>query len=260
MLLLLLLGGCGPAVVLENPAGWPGEFAGRKLYHTPNAYIYATSEAAAGEIDRRMVDVAGDFETASGAASTKGLFFVVDTGDPSLFPDADKLWDAMARAAAKAKERGQAVVFDLGSSREEADEKLQELGLQSDELLMMGTIVLSDDILAETLGLPPCVAETAPWAMTMPTGGAFRSFGGKMIRRMLKKEGLGMQLVALPWMPLIEGAMADMSVATSRITLFQTLAHQATDWAAEERDKCVGEYADRQMKKAMGLLGALAGG
>lgn len=88
--LLTVLGssfGCGPtkpAVLLATPANVPEAFNGRKLYHTPQALIYARSEAAAGEADRWVLDVKKYIERIYHRELEKGVVVVMDPRDPPV--------------------------------------------------------------------------------------------------------------------------------------------------------------------------------
>ena len=98
--------GCAPAVVLENPAEWPEEYAKRRLHNTPNAFIYAGSDGAAGEADRLVIAVAKDFETMTGRKAKKGLVFVTDKNDEPLVRNLKKLIDLEIRKGALKKRAG----------------------------------------------------------------------------------------------------------------------------------------------------------
>src|SRR6266571_3175646 len=87
LLLLLAACGCGPAVVGPAPAGWPAEVNGRRLYNTPSAYVYATSDLAAGEADQAVRSAAAEIVRAGGEPG-KGVVIVTDLGDGPLGNDA----------------------------------------------------------------------------------------------------------------------------------------------------------------------------
>ena len=52
---------CAPTKLLDPPAGWPVEWKSRKLFNTPNAYIYAGNDAAAGQVDEIAARVNREF-------------------------------------------------------------------------------------------------------------------------------------------------------------------------------------------------------
>lgn len=79
--------GCGPQppkIVLEAPPDVPAEYNGRKLFHTPQAYIYARNKEAAGEADRWVTDVKKYIKRNYKCELEKGLVVVMDPGDPPV--------------------------------------------------------------------------------------------------------------------------------------------------------------------------------
>lgn len=84
---LTVFAGCGPRppkVVLDAPGGMPRDLAGRQLFHTPQAYIYARSDLAAGEVDRMVKDVATYIEREHDRELGKGLVIVMDPQDAPI--------------------------------------------------------------------------------------------------------------------------------------------------------------------------------
>ncbi|MHC4272804.1 MAG: hypothetical protein ACYSUR_03940, partial [Planctomycetota bacterium] len=77
----------GPQTRLDPPAGWPLQWAERSLYHTPNAYIYASSDGAAGEADRFVGGQARSFRRQHDRDPAKGLVVVTDKGDSPYTED-----------------------------------------------------------------------------------------------------------------------------------------------------------------------------
>lgn len=85
--LFLIAAGCGPQppkVLLDTPENVPAEYNGRKLYHTPQAYVYARSDEAAGEADRWVIDVKKYIKRNYQRELEKGLVVVMDPGDPPV--------------------------------------------------------------------------------------------------------------------------------------------------------------------------------
>lgn len=82
-----ILVGCGPQapkVVLEKPEGVATEYDGHKLYHTPQAFIYARNDESAGEADRWVIDVKKYIKRNYDRDLEKGLVVVMDPGDPPV--------------------------------------------------------------------------------------------------------------------------------------------------------------------------------
>jgi hypothetical protein len=79
--------GCGPAkpqVVLDAPENYPAKLGDRKLYHTPQAYIYARSETAAGEADGWLKEVKKYVKREYKRDMDKGVVVVMDPVDAPL--------------------------------------------------------------------------------------------------------------------------------------------------------------------------------
>jgi hypothetical protein len=84
--------GCGPQppkVVLNTPLDIPADYHGRKLYHTPQAYIYARNDVSAGEADRWVIDVKEYIKRNYQRELEKGLVVVMDPGDPPIAQSLD---------------------------------------------------------------------------------------------------------------------------------------------------------------------------
>lgn len=84
ILLMSVCAGCGPKppkVLLDSPAELPADLGEKKLFHTPQAYIYARDELAAGEMDRMVADVASYVKRKHGRELGKGLVLIMDPKD-----------------------------------------------------------------------------------------------------------------------------------------------------------------------------------
>lgn len=82
-----IMAGCGPkppSVLLETPAQLPADLGEKKLFHTPQAYIYARDELAAGEMDRMVKDVASYVKRKHGRELGKGLVLIMDPKDAPI--------------------------------------------------------------------------------------------------------------------------------------------------------------------------------
>jgi hypothetical protein len=78
------LTGCGPTRLLPTPPGWPREIEGRRLYHTPQALIYAPSASSAGWADRYLQEHVPPIEERFGVTITPGVIFVMQPGDQPM--------------------------------------------------------------------------------------------------------------------------------------------------------------------------------
>lgn len=87
ILLMSICAGCGPRppkVLLDSPAEMPADLGEKKLFHTPQAYIYARDELAAGEMDRMVKDVASYVKRKHGRELGKGLVLIMDPKDAPI--------------------------------------------------------------------------------------------------------------------------------------------------------------------------------
>lgn len=81
LLVVVMLAGCAPAGLQRIPPDWPHDVEGRALYVTPRAFIYATSPAAAGWMDRYLNQRVPQIEKRFGVSLGRGVVIVVSPGD-----------------------------------------------------------------------------------------------------------------------------------------------------------------------------------
>lgn len=264
--LLLLVGGvpaivgCAPAVVLEAPADWPKEYAHRRLFNTPNAFLYAGSEEAAGEADRLIIAVARDFEKLNGRKPKKGLVFVTDAKDDFLVPNLREL--VAAAKAMKALQPDKTPAKDDPLAKwDETEKKMKTLGMEMDALLKALPIPLPKDGLLLMLNLPKNVTDGADWAMAMPTKAAVRDVVQKLIGAALKQQDTGPLAQAMAGLLMgmvnIERTVTDAFAVTRDLALYGMWVNAQADWSAEEKQKKIQAYAQRRQEETFG--GLLAG-
>ena len=76
--------GCGPKVLVPVSESWPLEIQGYKLYPTPQAYMYATTAATAGEIDRWLERELPRIEDRWEIQVGHGVAFAIRADDPAI--------------------------------------------------------------------------------------------------------------------------------------------------------------------------------
>jgi hypothetical protein len=84
---VLVASGCGPTppkVILETPKDFPAKLGERKLYHTPQAYIYARTDVAAGEADQWVKEVRDYVQRKYQRDLGKGVVIVMDPADEPI--------------------------------------------------------------------------------------------------------------------------------------------------------------------------------
>lgn len=255
MLPAIGLTGCGPAQLLDNPAGWPETLAGRRLYHTPNAYIYASSDAAAGEIDRQYQQIADDFHRQTGAeARGKPLLIVIDSDDPPLFEKVEDFYAIAVRQDPNASRDYTGVNIRLAESAEEYEAMIAEAGLRGDDLLAMMPLPLEKSDLADTLGMPPEAAREPAWAMAVPTRAATGWYGGKMAQIVFNRQNLVVRVLVFPFMPIIQSVSSDVAMAMVRARQFEAALAQRTEWCPEVLREHLAIYRRSGLQRALGIL------
>lgn len=234
-ILMSFAAGCAPAVVLDAPEHWPAEQAQRRLYHTPDAYIYASSGAAAGEADRLVRSVGRRFERVTGRAAPKCLLFVTDTHDEPPVDGIDALFE-MAEALGGDPGRN-AEVADARPDWPEQRAQAQESGLDLNLLIAAMPVPLTREQLIQTLGFPAGPAATVEAALIIPTRGAIRRFIHTTLEAALRQEEIGLaeRLLFAPLLPMVEGKVVEeMSRARDRV-LIERFVEAQTDWDEETR-------------------------
>ena len=192
---------CGPEIRLDPPAGWPQQWADRSLYHTPNAYIYASGNAAAGEADRFVDQRAQRFRRRYGRAPAKGLVIVTDKGDEALTPDLGSLAAIVA---------GEEVGLELeGLSEEEVERQLLLLegiassaGVDVSIVSFVEALPLGRQEMSSLIEIPADGTEAFGWAAAVPTRSASRDAVRTHARKLVKQHlGFFGAIAVAPFMP-----------------------------------------------------------
>lgn len=162
VLVLSIWAGCGPAgprEVLEAPQGFPESFSGRRLYHTPQAYIYAHSDTAAGDADRWVIDAKSYIKSRYKGELAKGVVIVMEPEDPPLARTVDEQISY---------ERDPAIMRTQPRKMKTAEEirtKLNEDGIPELPAVRSNPIPLTAQRL-QALGL---AVPESPWAVAVPS-------------------------------------------------------------------------------------------
>ena len=244
--------GCAPAKLLDPPAGWPVEWKNRKLYNTPNVYIYARNDAAAGQADALAERVIREFSRRTAGRSVKGLLLVTDLDEEPVVPDHKTYCNLMLSKAAA--ERGQTL------SAEELEERygkirqaMAEQGTDAEMELLMTPISLDRSDLSGTLGLERTVSESVDWAAAISTEALIVEANRKNMQGELKNREIGLVL-QMPLAPIImfEERLRNAKAFVARdVTLFRNLANQQQDWSEEKRQDETQAYMERKLNEAL---------
>jgi hypothetical protein len=193
---------CGPEMRLDPPQDWPQQWAQRSLYHTPNAYIYASGDAAAGEADRIVGRRAERFRQQYGRAPTKGLVIVTDKGDDALTPDLGSLVTIVA---------GDEIGFEVEGLSEDATERellliekvASSVGVDVRLVSFVAALPLGRQEMSNLIEIPADGTEAFGWAAAVPTRSASRHAVRKQAGKLVKQHlGFFGSIVVAPLMPL----------------------------------------------------------
>jgi hypothetical protein len=198
----LLLAACGPGLTLDPPAGWPQEWADRSLYHTPNAYIYASSDAAAGETDRFLARQAQAFRRQHDREPAKGLVVVTDKGDSPYTEDLLALAKIVAGDAVDQVPEG--ALEEIVESKQAMIEGVaSSLGISTDSVYAVAALPLDREAVSGLIGIPAEEKEAFGWAAGVPTRKASRQVVGAAARKYAREYlGAVLRIVAAPLLPL----------------------------------------------------------
>src|SRR5262245_39276291 len=161
---IVIFAGCGPThgppkVLLPAPGDMPAQAVGRQLFNTPNAYIYAHSDADAGEADRWVVDVKNYIKRNYQRDLEKGVVLVNSPTDPPLARTIEEEFalENDPTLMTTAPRRSQ--------SPEQIREKLNQEGL-SEEAFIRGCSVPLTSSKLQSMGIS---MNGATWAMAGPS-------------------------------------------------------------------------------------------
>jgi hypothetical protein len=196
-----LAAGCGPQTRLDPPAGWPLQWADRSLYHTPNAYVYASSDAAAGEVDRFVGAQAHVFRQQHGRDPAKGLVVATDKNDQPYTTDLLSLAKIIAGDAVE--QDGDESLEDFVESKQQMIEGVvSELGFSVNVVCQVAALPLDREEMSGLIGIPADANDTFGWAAAVPTRRASRQAVHSAARKYAKEYlGVVARIAVTPLIP-----------------------------------------------------------
>jgi hypothetical protein len=244
---LLAICGCAPAVLMEKPANLPAECIGRRFYHTPQAYIYASSPAAAGEIDRLVLSVASQFPVEKGTQIPKGLIIVTDVGDDSAF-DLDTVLAIAMRDAQKAGTSQPAT--QAARTLTEGRKELAKQGMDLSTLVDTAAFPITPELTAPRLTVEEATLRSIPWMLSMPTHGRVSQGCHALLAQVLKSKeiGVGQKLLIAPMLVTIEPRMVEMAAVQRETVLFKALAETQSNWSPEQRKAAAKAFEEARVR------------
>lgn len=234
-LLLGLGGGCGPMVVLDAPEHFPEKWLGRKLYHTPNAYIYASNPLAAGEADREVARVGKFLREKAGGTPGKGLVIVTDCWDEVIDSDLAFLSDHASRRQDRIEDKVEFSPTDLRALMQRKQRELAKEGVDFLKSFKQYPLRLDTETLASRFGFAPEALEEVDWAAAISTGAAIRQGYSERVWEWGDHPGPIHRLLHLIW-EIENDIWARKALPAERAgLLFEQLVMSQPQWTMEEK-------------------------
>jgi len=223
--------------LLELPRELPGELNGRRLWHTPRAYIYAADKAVAGETDRWIADLAGHLRRTYQSDLGKGLVIVVDKDEPAVVPSFDELVRLQRLAAEQSGESRDAL-----PTVEKQRAKLAESGM-SEELARRVNPVPLDDAALASAGLTGPLPVDTSWRMCCASSRLAESATWEFAPAALERKKGKAFVVMTAWaLPLAVPEAAKVFQLARDTLAFQMWATRRSDWTLERRQAEIDRY------------------
>lgn len=254
--ILITVSGCAPAVLKERPAAWPESWKGRRLFHTPRAYIYASSPEQAGQMDRIANEVTRDFERETHRTASKGLLLVTDLKDAPACADLEALLAAQKRSELTREKGRPPTDEELQKSREGLGDMKEKTGLELADAVGMIAISVNATELEQLLGFPSEVAREARWGAIFPTDALIAAKCSKVMSAAMEKSKMGpvARLAMAPLMLSIQPRIVEMMGVTRQAVLFEQMARQQADWSEQQVAKFAEAYSEGKLGRVASAL------
>ncbi len=243
---------CAPVTLLDSPVGWPIEWKNRKLFNTPNAYIYAGNDAAAGQADEIAARVRREFQKRTGGRLVKGLLLVNDIGEQPVIADHRTYTNLMLNRSAAA--RNQALTdAQLDAQYARIRQTMDEQGTQADMELLMTPITLARTDLIRMLGFDRNVTDSVAWTTVISTARLIEYANRENMQSELHNRKIGVVL-QVPLAPIIlfEERLRNAKAFVARdVAVFRNLAQQQADWSEVKRQDEMLAYMERKLNETL---------
>ncbi len=251
----VLFGGqlaCAPAKLLDPPAGWAVEWKSRKLFNTPNAYIYAGNDAAAGQADELAKRVSREFQKRTDGRPVKGLLLVNDVGEEPVIADHQAYTKLMLTRSAAG--RNQALTdAELEAQYAGIRQTMADQGTQAEMELLMTPVSLGRTDLTQMLDFESNVSDSVAWSAVISTSALIEHANRENMQSELHERKIGLVL-QVPLAPIIlfEERLRNAKAFVARdVAVFRNLAQQQGDWSDEKRQDETLAYMERKLNEAM---------
>ncbi len=254
LMLSLAATGCAPGTLETNPESWPAEYAGRKLYTTPNAWIYASSAAAAGEVDRLMIEIRKEFLEITGQEAKKLLVIASDKDDPML-GDARAIFDDSqtmnSPGSPDVQNQTQPTEKDKEDQWNTFVNEQKKLGISHELTLMATPLQLDESNMVKVTGLPDKVVSTAGGGFMMPTNAFINYFISQTIDAGMKKSDISLLTKATMVMatPFMKAKLHEMTDIMQKFMLFNAYTALQTGWSKQQKQDAMQKYEQRHYEE-----------
>ncbi len=244
----------------------PGDWAGRTLYVTEHVYIYAVSDATAGEVTRQIAPVAAEFLRRVGRPPPPGIVLIAsDAGEETIRLDWKEYFDSVVSSspsaaeektepaapdpgvpAAQASEARNEDHLSLRAKLTESDEKLAAGGLDLNSFWSLLPLPLPPEALSRILGLP-LPASTEAVAMMFSTRGLIERKTTESCDEFVAREQIGLLgrlLIELQRPSMIQ----KFTILRDRVLFSLWVDQLPESWTPEAREALMESY-----KRAHGL-------
>jgi hypothetical protein len=242
--------GCAPTTLLTNPVGWPPDWAERSLYTTPNAYIYAGCDAAAGELDRLVAKVARDYAAEVGEPPGRPVIIVGDRGEEPPTDDVEALLIAAVRVSVE-RESGTQDLADRAEKLRAAVSGVRTAAISTGAKLetLVATMPLTFDqrCLREVVQAPEPITAHGDEALLLPTRACLQENTRRMLDGACKTYQIGpvLRVLAAPVIAVAEARTVDTLAHVREVAVFEHWLFQDPTLSSARKRDIAADYHKR---------------
>lgn len=248
---LALLAGCGPRKTCQNVANWPDPWAGRKLWTTPHAYLYATHAADAGELDRLTEQIRQRYVADVHGPTRRPLIVVRDVHEPLPVRDTDALLRHAMRFTVQRDldESATPEAFEAAVDSAVIGVKMGAVacGTDTQVAVAMAPLICDPTCLRELCDVPEKMIADVDLAIIIPTSACLRHNTGRLVHDALKMYGIGpvAQVLLAPVVALAKSKVVRQMSALREAALYNYWLFENPDLTETEKRKLAAAYLER---------------
>ncbi len=250
---VLAASGCAPGRLMNPPEGWPSEWRGLALYSTPHAYIYASSDGVAGEMDRLVQKVSRDARRRLGIDVGKGLVIAANSADEAALSSPEEHYYQALRVET-------IMMGGVPISREDFESHwaalsgaMAEEGIEPETEVLARSVALDSETMTTALELPHAVADGVDWAVGLSSRRCIEVASKDMMNQKIAARGTGpLAVVAVaPLLVIEESRMVNNAIVERDVKMFTIFAHRYGELGEEVCAARVQAYTQRKLTEAM---------